>query len=53
VNIPWIFRLPVETPISDVLRAMLEAAERSGPNRVKLRDALASSTRFDPRGEPR
>ena len=53
VNIPWIFRLPAETPISDVLRSMLEAAERSGPNRVKLREALASSTRFDARGEPR
>ena len=53
VNIPWIFRLPAETPISDVLRSMLEAAERSGPNRVKLREALASSAQFDARGEPR
>jgi branched-chain amino acid transport system substrate-binding protein len=52
VNIPWIFRLPAGTPPEDALRALLDAAEKSGPNRGRLRAALAA-TRFDSRGEPR
>ncbi len=58
VNIPWIFRLPVETSLADALRSMLGAAEKSGPNRGRLREVLASGARlgqvsFDSRGEAR
>ena len=42
VNIPWIFRLPAETPAAQALRLILDAAERSGPNRARLRQALAA-----------
>ncbi|MGE5644529.1 MAG: ABC transporter substrate-binding protein [Acidobacteriota bacterium] len=58
VNIPWIFRLPADTAPEDALRTLLEAAEKSGPNRARLRAVLASGTtmagrvRFDSRGEP-
>jgi branched-chain amino acid transport system substrate-binding protein len=53
VNIPWIFRLPADTPVGDALRSMLDAAEKSGPNRGRLRQALASGPRFDSKGDPR
>ena len=54
VNIPWIFRLPKETDPTAALRCLLDAAERSGPNRNTLREALASSQAiFDGRGDPR
>jgi hypothetical protein len=32
---------------------MIEAAEKSGPNRGRLRAALASGARFDSKGDPR
>ncbi len=57
VNIPWIFRLPEETPLADALHCFVDAAERSGPNRGRLRDTLASGAvlagglRFDSNGE--
>jgi branched-chain amino acid transport system substrate-binding protein len=57
VNIPWIFRLPQETPIADALHCFIDAAERSGMNRGRLRDTLASGAilagrlRFDSNGE--
>jgi ABC-type branched-subunit amino acid transport system substrate-binding protein len=53
VNLPWIFRLPVDTALEQAVRAMTAAAEKAGPNRGRLRDALAASGRFDNRGEPR
>jgi len=53
VNIPWIFRLPADTSLPDALRSMLDAAEKSGPNRGRLREVLASSARFDLKGDPR
>jgi hypothetical protein len=59
VNIPWIFRLPQETALEDALRCIIDAAEKSGPNRGRLREVLASGTtlagrvRFDSRGELR
>jgi ABC-type branched-subunit amino acid transport system substrate-binding protein/phosphoribosylcarboxyaminoimidazole (NCAIR) mutase len=53
VNLPWIFRLPVETTMKEAVRVMTVAAERAGPNRGRLRDELAASGRFDNRGEPR
>jgi branched-chain amino acid transport system substrate-binding protein len=52
VNIPWLFRLPAETSAEDALNCVLEAANASGPNRGRLRDALAASKRFDKTGEP-
>jgi ABC-type branched-subunit amino acid transport system substrate-binding protein len=59
INIPWIFRLPADTPVEDALRSLLDAAEKAGPNRGRLREVLASGTtlagrvRFDSRGEVR
>jgi phosphoribosylcarboxyaminoimidazole (NCAIR) mutase len=52
VNLPWIFRLPADAALADAVAALTAAAEKSGPNRGRLRDALASSGRFDNRGEP-
>jgi phosphoribosylcarboxyaminoimidazole (NCAIR) mutase len=52
VNLPWIFRLPAEAALEDAVGAMTAAAEKAGPNRGRLRDELASSGRFDNRGEP-
>jgi len=57
VNIPWVFRLPADTPPAEALRCLTEAAERAGANRGRLRDELASGTvfagemRFDSTGE--
>jgi branched-chain amino acid transport system substrate-binding protein len=57
VNIPWIFRLPAELSVADALRCFIDAAERSGPNRGRLRETLASGgilagrLRFDAKGE--
>lgn len=59
VNIPWIFRLPAETSFADALGCLLDASEKSGPNRARVRETLASGTtlaghlRFDQRGELR
>ena len=41
-NIPWIFRLPEGTPIEQALRSLVDAINRVGPNREKIRDLLAS-----------
>ena len=43
VNIPWVIRLPANTPIEDALARFLAAAEKSGPNRGRLREALVSA----------
>ncbi len=40
VNIPWIFRMP-DAGAGEALRHLLDAAEKSGPNRGRLREALA------------
>jgi branched-chain amino acid transport system substrate-binding protein len=59
VNIPWVFRLPADTPVADALRCLTDAAGRSGANRGRVRETLASGAlvggkvRFDPKGEPR
>ncbi len=42
VNIPWVFRLPAGTPVQTALRCLIDAAGKAGPNRARLRDALAS-----------
>ncbi len=45
VNIPWLFRLPSATAPSDALSMLLAAAAHSGPNRNRLREALAAKDR--------
>jgi hypothetical protein len=57
-NIPWIFRLPPETSLLRALQLIAGTAERSGQNRERIRDALASGTvingmSFEPNGEPK
>jgi len=42
VNVPWLFRMPPETGLTDALRTVIGAAERSGGNRERLRSSLAS-----------
>jgi branched-chain amino acid transport system substrate-binding protein len=41
VNIPWIFRLAPETSVAEALARTLDAAEKAGPNRGRLREILA------------
>jgi len=41
-NIPWIFRLPDKTPVEQALRCLVEAIDRVGQNRGKIRDLLSS-----------
>lgn len=55
-NIPWIFRLPQGTPLEQAVRLFADATNRTGPNRGKIREALASGTpiagkRFQSTGE--
>lgn len=55
-NIPWIFRLPAQTQISDVVNCLLGAIHEAGPNRDRIRGVLASGKpvagiRFNPAGE--
>jgi ABC-type branched-subunit amino acid transport system substrate-binding protein len=57
-NVPWIFRLPVETTPAAAVRLLETAAVRSGANSERLRDVLASGEQlsgiaFLPTGEPR
>lgn len=55
-NIPWIFRLPEGTPISQALRTLSSAMQQSGATRSAVREFLASGKvagglRFDTTGE--
>ena len=43
-NIPWIFRLPAEAPLSEAVRLLAAAEQRSGNNPERLRSLLASGT---------
>ncbi|MGA3024642.1 MAG: ABC transporter substrate-binding protein [Bryobacteraceae bacterium] len=58
-NIPWIFRLPPDTPAEDAVRAFVEAAHKGGLNRGAIRNELASGNliagkfRFESTGELR
>ncbi|HLY39707.1 MAG TPA: hypothetical protein VKR52_00790, partial [Terracidiphilus sp.] len=57
-NVPWIFRLPANTTPASALRLLQAAAQGSGANPQKLRDALASGVplagiAFLPTGEPK
>jgi ABC-type branched-subunit amino acid transport system substrate-binding protein len=56
-NIPWIFRVPEGTSLDQALKTLAAAEKKSGANRSKLRDALASGAEFagvtfQPTGEP-
>ena len=57
VNIPWLFRMPAGSSVEDALQVIGDAAARSGPNRERLREMLASGVvlaherKFDTRGE--
>ena len=53
LNIPWIFRMPADTPVSEAVRTMTAAAQKAGANRGRVRQVLADGTRFDARGEMR
>ncbi len=55
-NIPWIFRLPQGTSLQKAVQLVLDAAGRSSPNRLAIREALASGEtlagiRFESTGE--
>ena len=57
VNVPWIFRLPGNTPAATALNLLRQAISRAGPNAERLRDQLASGQEvagvaFLPTGEP-
>jgi hypothetical protein len=41
-NVPWIFRLPSKTSPAEALGLVEVAAQKSGANSERLRDALAS-----------
>jgi hypothetical protein len=51
-NVPWIFRLDPTTQLPDALQYLIDAADRVGPNRGRIRDYLASGP-FDGTGELR
>jgi hypothetical protein len=57
-NVPWIFRLPGATIPGSALDLLQSAERASGPDPEKLRDVLASGSRFSgisflSTGEPR
>ena len=52
LNIPWIFRLPPDTSVGKAVDTLVQAVEKAGANRERVRAALASGARFDKRGEP-
>jgi len=57
-NIPWIFRLPERTSLSEAMQVFAQAAKASGANRGKIREflasgALAGGVRFESTGEMR
>jgi branched-chain amino acid transport system substrate-binding protein len=45
-NIPWIFRLPEGSSLSEALRCLAAAIDQAGPNRTRLRALLASGESF-------
>ena len=46
-NIPWIFRLPEDTPLAQALRSLSVAIDQAGPNRARIRQFLASGAPVD------
>jgi len=53
LNIPWIFRMPPDASIEQAVRTLVEATEKSGANRGRVRQVLASGATFNSRGEMR
>jgi len=59
LNIPWIFRMPPDGSIEQAVRTIVEATEKAGANRGRVRQVLASGTilagavQFNSRGEMR
>jgi branched-chain amino acid transport system substrate-binding protein len=56
INIPWIFRLPLDTKFVDALGVLASAIERAGPNAGRIRNELASGSslagvKFESNGE--
>lgn len=57
-NIPWIFRLPEGTDLTQAVEIFAQAEQAAGPNRGKIREFLAAGRTiagmvFDSTGEPR
>jgi len=58
-NVPWIFRVGADVPVADAVRCLTAGADRAGPNRLRIRDLLASGSpvaekfAFASNGEPR
>jgi len=57
-NVPWIFRLPEGSPLSEAVTIFAQAAQLSGANRGNIREFLASGetvdgVRFNSTGEMR
>jgi hypothetical protein len=53
LNIPWIFRMSPDGSIERAVRTMVEATEKAGANRGRVREVLASGATFNSRGEMR
>jgi phosphoribosylcarboxyaminoimidazole (NCAIR) mutase len=52
-NIAWIFREPEGTSLEQALATLQSAIAKAGPNRDKIRAALATSGNFQATGEPK
>jgi len=52
-NVPWIFRVDPELAAADAVRYLTAAALRAGPNRLRIRNFLASGQMFTANGEPK
>jgi hypothetical protein len=52
-NIPWIFRIDPEMAAADGVRCLTSAAAHAGPNRLRIRNFLASGEMFTANGEPK
>jgi len=52
-NIPWIFRMPPDASIEQAVRTLADATEKTGANRGRVRQALASGATVNARGEMR
>lgn len=52
-NIAWIFREPEGTSLEQALATLRSAIAKAGPNRDKIRAALATSGNFQATGEPK
>ncbi len=51
LNIPWIFRMPPDASVEQAIRTIVDATQKTGANRGRVREALATGTQFTARGE--